>query len=286
MPASIKVVSEYYRVPKEVFLHFSVTGKHCELMCSHCRGHLLREMIPVADGDMLKKALSPKNISGCLISGGFDKRGKIDFAPFYGAIRHVKHIKPETKVYLHTGFVALQEAFAIKESLADAVLVNAIGAREVIEKVYHLKGYGPEDYLESIRNMQKAALCVVPHVIAGLEDGKIKSERALIKALLDMGIKNIVIAALKRLGKKIDTTVAAFDADAFVDLIRYAKTIDPQCILSIGCARPPFLRKAKVELAMIRAGADILSFPSEETLQFYDENKLAHAFTASCCAGI
>jgi lipoyl synthase len=286
MPASIQVVSEYYRVPKEVFLHFSVTGKHCGLMCSHCKGHLLETMIPVADGNMLKKALLPEDISGCLISGGFDKKGKIDFAPFFDAIRQIKCQKPKTKVYLHSGFVSLPEAAAIKESLADAVLVNAIGNRQVIEKVYHLQGVGPEDYMESIRNLQKAGVCVVPHIIAGLEDGKIKGEKALIKALLDMGIKNIVLAALKRLGKNIDTTVSTFDADAFVDLIRYAKKRDPQCKISIGCARPTFLRKTDVELAMIRAGADILSFPSEETMRFYSENKLAHAFTASCCAGI
>ncbi len=286
MPSAKKVVSEYYRAGKDIFLHLSVTADQCELMCGHCKAHLLKKMLPVMDGAALQRALLARNISGCLLSGGFDRKGRIDFGPFYGAIRHCKVQRPDLKIYLHTGFVTLPEAMQIKESLADAVLINAIGSRKIIEDVYNLKGYCPQDYMDSIFHLQKASVAVVPHIIAGLEDGKIKSEKQMIKVLLDRGIKNLVLAALKRLSKKADFASSRFHPDAFIDLIHYAKSIDPQCSISIGCARPPYLNKHEVELQMIRAGADILSFPSEDTLRFYHENNLSYELIESCCSPV
>jgi len=284
MPSAKKVVSEYYKAGKEVFLHLSVTADQCELMCGHCKAYLLKKMLPVMDGAALQRALLARNISGCLLSGGFDKQGRIDFTPFYGAIRHCKVQRPDLKIYLHAGFVTLQEAMQIKDCLADAVLVNAIGSRKIIEDVYNLKEYGPQDYMESIFHLQKASVKVVPHIIAGLEDGKIKSEKQMIQALLERGINNLVLAALKRLSKKAGFTSSCFHPGAFIDLIHYAKRIDPRCTLSIGCARPPYLRKHDVELQMIQAGADILSFPSEDTLRFYHENNLAYELIETCCS--
>ena len=170
--------------------------------------------------------------------------------------------------------------------MADAALINAISSAKVLKEVYHLKGAEPSDYLKSISNLIKASVPVCPHIIAGLENGKIKSEKEIIKKLSELGVKHFVFAALKKISKDLDFTASIFRPEAFIDLIAYTAKINPASIRSIGCARPPFLRNAAIELEMIKAGANILSFPAEETLKFYSENHLEHAFIQTCCAYI
>ena len=51
----------------------SITGKTCELLCSHCKGRLLQNMKDCSNPDTLLKtclSLDEQGYPGCLITGG------------------------------------------------------------------------------------------------------------------------------------------------------------------------------------------------------------------------
>jgi uncharacterized radical SAM superfamily protein len=53
VPGSKVYISKYYNNRVNSFLNISLTGKKCELMCSHCKGRLLSDMIDVDSTDFV-----------------------------------------------------------------------------------------------------------------------------------------------------------------------------------------------------------------------------------------
>jgi lipoyl synthase len=67
VPGSKVYISKYYNNRPNSFLNISLTGKKCELMCSHCKARLLSDMVDINSSDfvnpvdfVLKDGLKPK----------------------------------------------------------------------------------------------------------------------------------------------------------------------------------------------------------------------------------
>jgi lipoyl synthase len=67
VPGSKVYISKYYNNRPNSFLNISLTGKKCELMCSHCKARLLSDMVDINSTDfvnhtdfVLPDALKPK----------------------------------------------------------------------------------------------------------------------------------------------------------------------------------------------------------------------------------
>src|SRR5665647_1918165 len=67
VPGSKVYISKYYNNRVNSFLNISLTGKKCELMCSHCKARLLSDMVDINSTDfinpadfVLKKGPKPK----------------------------------------------------------------------------------------------------------------------------------------------------------------------------------------------------------------------------------
>ena len=137
----------------------SVTGTNCALNCEHCRGELLKRMIPATTPQKLFKVckeLEKKGARGCLISGGADERGEVQLWNFVDVMKKIKEESNLTLV-VHTGMVKKNLASKLAHAKIDVALMDVIGDRETMSKVYHLSS-SPEDFLDSMKNLKSVGV--------------------------------------------------------------------------------------------------------------------------------
>jgi lipoyl synthase len=272
------------------FLNISITGNSCALQCRHCRGQLLKGMIAVPDSRTLisitEKYMKKKNLKGMLISGGFDREGKLGFSPLAEGMGEIKKRYPQLTVYIHAGFLDGHEASMLKHTGVDAVLVNLINSQKAIEDVYNLRGRTYRDYLDTIKVLKDHGLKVSPHIIAGLENGRLSGEFEAVEDAVRLGADSIVFAVLKKASRSIDFPASSIPHGEMIRLAGHARRLSADIGLSFGCARPPAKDSHLLEIGLIKAGIDSIAFPSEKTVRYAVENKIAHAFIEKCCANL
>ncbi len=288
IPGSKVYISDYYRNTPQSFLNISITGNDCRLQCSHCRGVLLKGMIPAGSSKRLieitKKYLKSGNLKGMLISGGFDRSGKLAFDSIIDGIKEIKAKYPYLTLYIHTGFLDRKEAQALKSSGVDAVLTNLIKSQKAIEEVYNLSGRTYQDYLNTIKILKEYGLKVSPHIIIGLENGELSDEFTMVEDAMDLNVDSIVFVILKKASKNISFPVSKVPPEDIIKLVRHARGLSPYTLLSFGCAKPPGKDRHLLEIGLIKVGIDAIAFPSEKTVKYAIENKIAHTFLEKCCA--
>jgi len=298
VPGSKVFISDNYKNTRGSFLNISITGEKCELNCPHCKTHLLKNMEFFPDPDQFENFMSKKAesgiLKGILISGGFDKDGRLPLDNYLKSIRKIKNKNPGLKIYAHTGFVKKAEAIEIKESGIDGILVNIIASINAIEKVYNLPGYKPGNYYQTLENLNKAGNKTAPHIIIGLDNGKIESEFEAVRQISHIGADCLVFAIVKKLSKEInfpaikDTPGKNSDPDPaeILSLISFAQKLMPQTPISLGCAKPAIKKRGQLEIDLLKNGINIIAFPSQETINYAIAEKLPYRFEETCCAGI
>jgi len=291
-------INDYYTNSPDSFLNISITAQECSLKCQHCRGELLKGMSAAADSKKLVELVekyinrtrnNSKNtgngsLKGMLISGGFDLEGKLPVGNILSGVRELKSKYPFLTIYIHAGFLDEDEAAALKNSGADAVLVNLIGSQKAIREVYNLKDRTYGDYLDTIRLLKGHGLKVSPHIIIGLENGKLSNEFRTVKDALALGVDSLVFVILKKASRNVDFTSSKVPHNDIIRLVKYARGLSGDVLLSFGCAKPPGRNRYLLEIGLIKAGIDSMAFPAEETIRFAVENKIAHTFVEKCCA--
>ncbi|MCJ7473358.1 MAG: radical SAM protein [Actinobacteria bacterium] len=298
VPGGKVYINDYYTNSPGSFLNISITGQDCQLMCRHCRRELLKGMSEAGDSKKLvelvkkyiKRARNNREntgngpLKGMLISGGFDAEGKLPVNNILSGISELKSKYPFLTIYIHTGFLDEDEAAALKRSGVDAVLVNLIGSQKAIREVYNLRDRTYNDYLDTIKLLKVHGLKVSPHIIIGLEDGKLSDEFRTVKDALALGVDSLVFIVLKKASRTADFISSKVPHDEIIGLVKYARELSPDVLLSFGCAKPPDSSRHLLEIELIKAGIDSMAFPAEETVRFAVENKIAHTFVEKCCA--
>lgn len=288
VPGGKVYIGDHYRNTPESFLNISITGNDCQLQCSHCRGLLLKGMIPADSSKRLveitKEYLKSGNLKGMLISGGFDRSGKLAFAGIIDGIKEIKTKYPYLTLYIHTGFLSMKEVRALKSSGVDAVLTNLIKSQKAIEEVYNLSGRTYRDYIDTIKILKEYDLKVSPHIIIGLENGELSDEFTMVEDAMDLNVDSIVFVILKKVSKEISFPVSKVPHEDIIKLVAHARRRSPDTLLSFGCAKPPGKDRHLLEIELIKAGIDAIAFPSEKTVEYAIENKIAHTFLEKCCA--
>ena len=298
VPGSKVFISDNYNNTKDSFLNISITGEKCELDCPHCKSHLLKSMDFFPDPGQLENFISNKTQSGALkgflISGGFDKKGRLPLNHYFESIKKIKNMHPHLRIYAHTGFVEAGEAIKIKESGIDGVLVNIISSKEAIETVYNLPGYLPQDYYRTLKNLKKAGNKTAPHIIIGLENGIVRSEFEAVRQIAGIGADCIVFAIVKKLSKEINFPEIknnsgenkGIDPKEIISLISFAQKLMPGTPISLGCARPAIKKRGQLEIDLLKNGINIISFPTQEAINYVIAEKIHYKFEETCCAGI
>jgi lipoyl synthase len=244
--------------------------------------------------EFISKRVKSGILKGLLISGGFDRKGRLPLDNYLESIKKIKNMHPDLKIFAHTGFVEETEAIKIKESGIDGVLTNIIANIYSIEKVYNLPGYLPQDYYRTLENLKKAGNKTAPHIIIGLENGKIESEFEAVRQISSIGADCLVFAILKKLSKEINflKTKNAFsktieiDSAEIISLISFAQKLMPGTPISLGCAKPAIKKRGQFEIDLLKNGISIIAFPEQETINYAIKEKIPYKFEETCCAGI
>jgi len=267
------------------FPTISVTGTRCALNCKHCGGKVLETMHPALSPselfDLCAK-LKQKGAVGCLISGGCLPDGSVPLDEFADAIEKVKAELGLT-VFVHSGVITSKTAVALKKAGVDAALIDIIGSSETIKKALSLN-ITPQDYVDSLKALDKSKLNFVPHVIVGLNEGKLDGELDALRMVAAVKPSAVVLIAFMPIrGTAMEKTTPPKPWD-IAKVAAAARLMFPKAPLILGCMRPKGKARGETDVLALKAGVDAIAFPSEEAVKCSIENGWKTSFSSFCCA--
>ena len=287
VPSFIYYKTKYYCSSSTDFPTVSVTGTSCTLNCKHCGGKVLQTMHPVLSPRELFELcvqLKRDGAKGCLISGGCSPDGSVPLDSFMPTIEKVKRELGLT-VFVHTGIINSKIAVALKTVGVDAALIDIVGSDKTIQKTLNLS-VKPKDYLESLQALDEAGLNFVPHVIVGLNEGKLDGELEALKMINQVKPSAIVIIAFMPIhGTAMAKTNPPISTD-IAKIIVLARLMFPETPLLLGCMRPKGPSRGETDILALKAGVDGIAFPSEEVIKYAEKKGLGFSFSSCCCAQI
>jgi uncharacterized radical SAM superfamily protein len=234
--------------------------------------------------NLFKRCTDVKNRGGegVLISGGSDSKGHVPLDRFTEAIGRVKS-ELDLKVVVHTGLVSPKTAELLGNAGIDAAMLDVIGDADLAERVYHLKD-GPRQMERSLEILNGHGIPTVPHVLVGLNYGKLAGE---IEAL-DMIAQNspaavviIVLFPVRNTPMEHITPPTPRQVGKVMTVARLGMEKTP---VLLGCARPKGKHKIQSDLYAIRSGANGVALISQEGVEAAYAAGLELVFADVCCS--
>lgn len=268
------LLKTYY--PSPGFPPISISGDKCALKCRHCNSVYLKGMVSVSTPEKLIKVckkLDENNAVGILLSGGYNKNGKL--LNLERMLPAVKKIKKETNliINIHPGLIGKNTAEQLDVDFASV----EISSDDVIKNVFRLDKT-TNDYLETYYNLKNAGIDVVPHVCVYSGD-----EYKLLKNIeKPSAIVVIVFTPTKNTPMQNES---APEAKMIGNVIRNLKKMFPETEISLGCMRPRnrFVR-AEIEIEALKSGASRMELPSKKTINYAKEKGYEIKRLGACCA--
>jgi lipoyl synthase len=277
--------NKHYCSSTDSFPTISITGNACALNCKHCGGKVLETM---------QSAMTPKKLfelglklkkngaKGCLVSGGCLPDGSVPLDDFVTVIKRFTR-ELDLKVFVHTGIIKQVTAVALKEACVDAALIDVIGSAETVGKIYNLK-VTIQDYASSLKVLQEAKLNIVPHVIVGLNDGKLDGEMQALQMIKKIDPAALVIIAFMPIpGTDMAKTPPPKPTD-ISKVAAIARQMFPETPIVLGCMRPKGVSRGETDILALKAGVDAIAFPSEDGVEYAKSKGYNTAFSSYCCA--
>ena len=278
-------IKDHKQVSPNNFVSLSVTGNACSLKCEHCNGHLLRGMESTITPETLYercKQIKSLGGEGVLISGGSDSEGYVPLERFGDAIRRVKS-ELNLEVVVHTGLVSEQTAQSLAEAQIDAAMLDVIGDEKVAREVYHIKN-GPVKMRNSLDILESLNIPTVPHVLIGLDYGKLGGELEALDMIAKGSPVAVVLIALSPIRK---TTMEGVDPPSPEDIGRImaiARLGMREIPLLLGCARPMGQHKIETDKYAIKSGTNGVALISQEGVDLARKMDLKPNFLDVCCS--
>lgn len=263
----------------------SVTGEACQLNCDHCKGRLLKGMLPAKSPERLYKValkVREEGGTGILVSGGSLADGSIPLKPFFNVMRRIKD-ELGLNVVVHTGLVDEETAEGLASAGVDCAMMDVVGSDETIREVLHLDR-SVEDYVRSLELLEQHGVPLSPHVVVGLHGGMLKGERVALKMVCGRRIASLVIVVLMPLES---TPMGKVTPPPLRDVLRVvvaARMAKPKTPLLLGCARPRGRYGGAVDALSVRAGVNGVAYPSEAAYRLAVKNNLSVRFHDECCS--
>lgn len=276
---------EFATSGEQRFSAVSITGDRCALGCEHCRGKLLRSMVPADEPSALLELahrLAERGCRGMLLSGGCDPRGRVPLAPFLEVVREIKSAL-DFEVAVHVGLADEGLAKALVEAQVDRIMMDLVGERETIERVLHLEA-APADFERSLSCLVEAGLEVVPHIVVGLHFGRIFGEEKAVEIAARHRISALALVVMRPEKGTPFQSLEGADVDATGLLMARTRLRLPTTHLVLGCARPVGRPARALEAYALRAGFNGVAFPADETVELARELGLRATFAERCCA--
>lgn len=261
----------------------SITGDRCHLMCDHCRGKILAAMPNGADPETLLSRclrLHQEGFHGVLLSGGCDSTGALPWPRFYETIAQIK-TRTAMHISVHSGLVTIDQARSLKAAGVDQALIDVVGSDRTCQRICHLD-HGTARIQQAMQALEKADLPMVPHIVCGIDGGRIVGEREALAMISGFRVQQLVIVGLMRLSGVPASRATPPTAPAIAAIIAEARLRLPQVPISLGCARQR--GNTLLEKMAIDAGADRMALPSPEAVQHARQLGLAISYQRTCCS--
>ena len=277
--------NDYFSSTTE-FPTISITGNGCALNCKHCGGKVLETMHPALtphDLFELAKELKIKGAKGVLISGGCLPDGSVSLDPFAHVLGRLKR-ELQLTIFVHTGIINKKTATALKDAGVDAALIDVIGSDETIKQILNLK-VTTTDYVSSLKALSEAKLNIVPHVIVGLNSGKLGGENEALQIIAKTTKPSalVIIAFMPIRGTEMAKVLPPKPID-IAKVIATARTMFPETPVMLGCMRPKGKVRAQTDILAVKAGVDAIAFPSDPVIKYVEEQGYKVEFSSFCCA--
>ena len=286
IPGTVSYHDNNLPYQRDRFAAVSVTGKHCDLQCGHCKGRLLESMIPAENPETFLQAaerLRANGAHGILVSGGADQNGEVPLKKFIPSIKVLKEKDAQFKVIAHTGLIQRKTAIALKEAGVDQILIDVIGDDDTIREVYHLNK-GVDDYEETLWMLKELGHRLAPHIIIGHHFGEIRGEWKALEMVTRVGVETIILVIFKVLlpAGKNNFTVPRPEETSRISAI--ARILNPRIPIRMGCIRPAHPWKAEMEKGFILSGVNTIAYPLQGTIEYAKEIGFKTKFVEMCCS--
>lgn len=268
---------------KGAYPSVSITGKNCDLQCSHCKGVLLDSMIPAQTPDQLIEAcqkISLEGNRGVLLTGGCSLQGTLPWKKFIPAIAYIKK-NFDLLVSVHTGMLDLETALGLANAGVNQALIDIIGDDETYQSVYHLEN-GTKLLKQTLNALQESKISLVPHIVVGLNFGKISGEYRALEILQGIPIDALVFVSLMPLPGTPMNKSKPPSAEDIAKLIARARFLYPGILQSLGCARER--GNHQIDLLALESGINRIAIPSEETIEKAKKLGLEIKWEKTCCS--
>ncbi|MBS7268581.1 MAG: radical SAM protein [Candidatus Freyarchaeota archaeon] len=267
------------------FCPISVTGRRCQLQCDHCRAQILESMFPAETPERLETLIKDfvrRKTEGILISGGSDLDGAVPLLEFIPAL---KKIKEQYNLFLvvHTGLITQDLASGLTEVGVDAVMLDIIGDDETIKKVYHLQKT-VKDFERSLELLDRYNIPSVPHVVVGLNYGKISGELNAVDMISKHRPEALVIVALMPLENTPMQDTVPPKPSSIANVITYSRIKLPKTPIILGCARPRGAHRISTDILAIKSGVNGIAFISQEGADYAEKKGFKLKFSDHCCS--
>ena len=269
-----------------LFAPVSVTAGSCELMCDHCRalilGHMDSATTP-AELYRFAEGLAGKGGKGLLISGGSDRGGVVPLLDYTAVMGRIKS-ELDMRVIVHTGITSPELAQALGDARVDTAMIDIIGSDDCIRHVCHIDGAGVSDYRSSLSNLIAAGVPASPHVVIGLDYGRIDGERNAIDLISEFDIASLVLVGLL---PQAGTPMEAIEPPSpgqMGEIFIYARGRIPDSPIMLGCERPGGEHKLQTDELALRAGLNGIAYPAEGTIGLAERLGLKPQLSEYCCA--
>ena len=261
----------------------SITGKHCELQCDHCKSKILESMIfATTPEELIEKCIRLEELGnvGCLISGGSQKDGAIPWQNFISAIKTVKETT-NLFISIHSGIIDYQTAKKMKDAGVDQALIDVVGDEETSKKVYHLNSgiTKIEGSLDALRN---ADLSIIPHIVVGLDYGRIKGEYHALDLIERYDPEVLVIVSFMPLSGTPMENILPPSPEEIAKIIATARIKMTDVPISLGCARER--ADNEIDVLAVECGVNRIAIPSEEAIKKAQEYGLDIIWRKTCCS--
>ncbi len=245
----------------EPFTPVSLTGTNCALSCKHCNSHYLRHMLDGSEGKLEAEAakLANQGAKGILLSGGSAADGSV---PTYEQSEVIKKIKHDTKLKIsaHTGIVNSSQAQKLSEYL-DMALVDVLGDDETIHDVLGIDAY-VQDYEDTLKHLSSAGIPLAPHIIVGLDNGRLKGEFKALEIVKKFNPVTVVIVVfIPTKGTAMEGVPPPKIEDAVKVITTAREMFDVP--LSLSCVRPGGRYRSELDKYAILGGIDRIAVPSK-----------------------
>lgn len=267
------------------FPSISLTGTRCALQCEHCKGKLLKTMIPGTTPQDLWRILADlkrRGSVGCLISGGCELPGSVELTPFLQTMARAKS-ELNLKIVVHTGIIDERNSKQLAETGIDSVLIDVIGSEETARQVYHLD-IGIDKYEASLAALRDSGLKIVPHVVLGLHYGELRGEYHALNMIARYDPAAVVLIVFTPIKGTSMERLSPLPPIEIANALMATREIMPDVPLLLGCARPTGKHRVETDLLAVRLGVDGIAFPAPSAIQLAQKMGVSYRFSPCCCS--